>query len=126
MYLLDTNVIINFCNAKLPLNAKELLQTIQPKISVITSIELFSSPKITQPELLKLNQFISIATVYNSINQDIVSRTIYIRQQFKIKLPDALIAATALHYNLILITRNTADFINIETLQTLNPWTISQ
>jgi len=122
-YLLDTNVIIDYCNAKLPVNAKELLQNIEPRISVITSIELFSSEKITEKELNKLNLFISIATVYNIINPDIVTLTISIRQLYKIKLPDALIAATAIYYNLILITRNIDDFKRIEKLQTLNPWT---
>lgn len=123
MYLLDTNVIIDYCNARLPLSAKELLQNIEPRISVITSVELFASEKITEKELLKLKQFVSIATVYNNINPDIVICTISIRQLYKIKLPDALIAATALHYNLTLITRNIDDFKRIENLQTLNPWT---
>jgi len=96
MYLLDTNVIIDYCNARLPVNAKELLQNIEPRISVITSVELFSSEKITEKELLKLKQFVSISTVYSNITPDIVIRTISIRQLYKIKLPDALIAATAL------------------------------
>ena len=56
MYLLDTNVIIDYCNARLPLSAKELLQNIEPRISVITSVELFASEKITEKELLKLKQ----------------------------------------------------------------------
>ena len=123
MYLLDTNVIIDYCNARLPVNAKELLQNIEPRISVITSVELFSSEKITEKELLKLKQFVSISTVYSNITPDIVIRTISIRQLYKIKLPDALIAATALQYNLTLITRNTDDFKKINNLQILNPWT---
>jgi len=123
MYLPDTNVIIDYCNARLPVNAKELLQNIEPRISVITSVELFSSEKITEKELLKLKQFVSISTVYSNITPDIVIRTISIRQLYKIKLPDALIAATALQYNLTLITRNTDDFKKINNLQILNPWT---
>jgi len=45
-----------------------------------------------------------------------------IRKQYKIKLPDAIIAATARIYNLTLLTRNTKDFQEISGLLTINPW----
>ena len=38
------------------------------------------------------------------------------------KLPDAIIAATAINHNLILITRNVADFKKITRLKVLNPY----
>jgi predicted nucleic acid-binding protein len=123
MYLLDTNTIIDFCNAKLPENGKQLLLSIeQPAISVISRIELFSSIKIPQREIILLEQFVQISKVYDTINIDIINQTISIRQKLKLKLPDAIIAATALAYNLTLITRNIADFKNIENLNLLNPY----
>jgi len=85
-------------------------------------MELFSSEKITEEEISKLIQFVCIATVYDHINPDSVKRTISIRKQFKIKLPDAIIAATSMYYNITLITRNIDDFKRINNLQTLNPW----
>jgi predicted nucleic acid-binding protein len=39
-----------------------------------------------------------------------------------IKLPDAIIAATALVYELTIITRNTKDFEKIEGLNVINPY----
>jgi predicted nucleic acid-binding protein len=39
-----------------------------------------------------------------------------------IKLPDAVIAATALTENYILATRNIDDFKHISDLELLNPW----
>jgi predicted nucleic acid-binding protein len=45
-----------------------------------------------------------------------------LRQQHKIKLPDAIIAATAMAEGLTLITRNSDDFKNINSLKLLNPW----
>ena len=45
-----------------------------------------------------------------------------IRLQYKIKLPDAIIAATALEYALKLVTRNVADFNSIEGLNVVNPF----
>jgi predicted nucleic acid-binding protein len=123
MYLLDTNTIIDFCNAKLPENGKQLLLSIeQPAISVISRIELFSSIKIPQREIILLEQFVQISKMYDTINIDIINQTISIRQKLKLKLPDAIIAATALAYNLTLITRNIADFKNIENLNLLNPY----
>jgi predicted nucleic acid-binding protein len=122
MYLLDTNTIIDFCNSKLPENAKKLLTGIEPSISVITQIELFASAKIPQQEKLKLEAFVDICTVYDSINANIVAKTIAIRQQHKTKLPDAIIAATALVYDLVLISRNTSDFKNVQGLKVVDPF----
>jgi len=51
------------------------------------------------------------------INDDIVNKTIAIRKSTKIDLPDAIIGATALIHNLILITSNTHDFKNIPGLR---------
>ena len=42
-------------------------------------------------------------------------------QAVKLKLGDALIAATALVYDLVIVTRNTKDFQNIAGLEYLNP-----
>ncbi len=44
-----------------------------------------------------------------------------IDDKFFIKLPDAIIAATALVHGLTLITRNTKDFNRIEQLDVVNP-----
>jgi predicted nucleic acid-binding protein len=124
MYLLDTNTVIDFCNSKLPENARKLLTGIEPSISVITQIELFAGAKIPQQEKLNLEAFVGICTVYDNINTDIVNKTIYIRQQHKTKLPDAIIAATALAYDLTLVTRNTKDFKNIEGLEVIDPFEV--
>ena len=58
MYLLDTNTVIDFCNAKLPVDAKKLLTGIEPAISVITRIELFASTKIEEKEKPTLESFV--------------------------------------------------------------------
>ncbi len=43
----------------------------------------------------------------------------------KIKLPDAIIAATALHYDLTLLSRNEKDFNWVDGLTLENPWEAS-
>jgi len=44
------------------------------------------------------------------LDDDIAEETIVIRQKYKIKMPDAVIAATALINNLTLVTANARDF----------------
>ena len=51
-----------------------------------------------------------------------VKRTIELCKQNKIKLPDAIIAATALTEGFTLVTRNTGDFKKIPKLDILNPF----
>jgi predicted nucleic acid-binding protein len=59
------------------------------------------------------------------LDSNIVVQTISIRKEYKIKLPDAIIAATALVFNLTLITNNVNDFKNIPNLELSNPYLIS-
>jgi predicted nucleic acid-binding protein len=54
------------------------------------------------------------------LSEEIVNRTIQLRKQKKIKLGDAIIAATALVHNLQLVTRNIRDFKGIEDLEGIN------
>jgi predicted nucleic acid-binding protein len=67
--------------------------------------------------------FVDQAVIYN-IDQSIIEETITIRVNKKVKLPDAIIAATAKIHNLTLITRNTSDFKNIEGLTLINPYSL--
>ncbi len=119
-YLIDSNVVIDFCNGKLPAAAKNLLFSIRPEISIITNIELFATKNISQQEFELLEKFVSISIVY-PIDVSLVNACIEIRQNYSIKLPDAIIAATALTHGLILMTRNTKDFATILDLEVLNP-----
>jgi hypothetical protein len=56
------------------------------------------------------------------ISESVIEKTIAIRQTKKISLGDAIISATALTHNLVIITRNTSDFKNIEGLQVVDPY----
>jgi len=54
------------------------------------------------------------------LTDDIVKKTIQIRQKRKVKLPDAVIASAAIVNGLTLISRNTKDFKNIPNLEIVN------
>ena len=120
-YLIDTNVAIEYIGASLPEKALSKLDTIinsQFYISVINKIELLGFSGLTENETEKFTLFIDSA-INIGLNRDVVNMTIEIRKAFKIKIPDAIIAATALTYDLVLITRNTADFKNIPNIRML-------
>lgn len=51
------------------------------------------------------------------ITDAVIEETINIRKAIKIKLPDAIIAATAIVNNLKILTDNTSDFIRVTGLK---------
>jgi predicted nucleic acid-binding protein len=120
-YLIDTNVVIDFCNGKLPLEGRNFLAKVEPEISIITNIELLASKNISNQEYSLLEKFIPISNIY-PVGIDLVATSIDIRQNYKLKLADAIIAATAYVHNLTLVTRNIKDFNNIKEIKLINPW----
>lgn len=121
-YLIDTNSIIDYLNSKLPDSGKLFLDNIVddvPNLSIICKIEILGF-NTTNDHYQVLVDFINDSFVLE-LSEEIVDRTISLRKQSKIKLPDAIVAATALVYDYILITRNIADFKNIEGLTLINP-----
>ena len=56
------------------------------------------------------------------LDRVVSDKTIEIRKNHKIKLPDAIIAATALVHNFNLATRNIKDFKKIDGLELVNPF----
>ena len=122
-YLMDTNPVIDFFNGKLSQKGKKFIAVIEPAISVVTHIELLSNKNIPQKEWEHLQDFVQVAIIY-ALESKIVEQTIILRQNHKIKTPDAIIAATALTHNLTLISRNLSDFKNIPGLTVIDPHTL--
>jgi predicted nucleic acid-binding protein len=120
-FLMDTNVVIGYLSNQLPLAGASAIDQLPGVVSVITRIELLGWYKASATQLTKLKPLIDSAQIYN-LSEDVIQQTILLRQQYKIKLPDAVVAATAMVYNHILITRNTIDFKNIARLDFENPW----
>jgi len=125
-YLIDTNIAIDYIGEGLPEKAIHLLDKIidgEFYISVINTIEILGFSDITEYEEMKFKEFINAAFVLN-LDDNTVNNTIKLRRQYKIKLPDSIIAATAIVNELILITRNTKDFEFIKGLELINPYDI--
>ncbi len=123
MYLLDTNAIINFLDASLPASAIQSLNNVvdeQSNVSIITKMEALGFNFKTAVDQAIMEEFVTGSNVLG-ITDEIADRTILIRKSRKMHLPDAIIAATALVHNLILVTSNNADFRNIPGLQVIDP-----
>jgi predicted nucleic acid-binding protein len=123
-YLIDTNAGVDYLGEIMPGEGIIFMDNIidgEYNISVISRIELYAYSKLTENDKATLDIFTEQANVLN-ISDDIIERTIELRKNYKTKLPDAIIAATAMSYSLTLVTRNTKDFKNIVGLQVINPY----
>lgn len=122
-YLIDTNVIIDNFGDKLPEAANAFLNNLDITVSAVTKIEVLGWLNASEQQLNLLYDFMKLATIL-PIDEAVIEKTITTRQTNKIALGDAIIAATALVYNLTLITRNTKDFDTIQGLKVIDPWKI--
>jgi len=119
-YILDTNVILDFMGKNFSEKIQNAIAKIideEINISLITKMELLGFSNIEQ----NLEDFVSCANVL-ALNDEVVNKTIELRRKHRKKLPDLIIASTAIVHNLTLVTRNIADFKNIENLLIWNPW----
>lgn len=122
-YLLDSNVLIDYTSKNFSQEIEREMDTVfddQFYFSIISRLEVlgFNGAK---EELTALEEFLSIGVMY-SISNEVADVCIQIRRDVpKTKLPDAIIAATAMVHNHTLVTSNTEDFKNISGLKVLSP-----
>jgi predicted nucleic acid-binding protein len=123
MRVFDSHILIYHLNDALPpsvLNQVEVWITEGSVISVMSRIEVLGYPQTAD----QLQQAMRLLAYFEEIplHEPVVQRTITLRQQYRIRLPDALIAATALDRGFPLVTRKTQDFRTINGLILLNPF----
>lgn len=121
-YLIDSNAVIDYLGNTLPKAGMEFMNAVvdaRPNLSVITQIEVVGF-SCAEQHYTVLSNFIDDSAVIG-LTENVVNICIEIRKNYRIKLPDALVAASALTFNLILITRNTADFKNFENIKVIDP-----
>ncbi len=95
-----------------------------PNISLITKMEVLAFNYEFANEQIAVEDFVNGSAIL-VISDEIVYKTILIKKTGRIKLPDAIIAATAIVNRLILITRNIKDFSKIRDLKIIDPFTAS-
>ncbi|BDI17177.1 hypothetical protein ANSO36C_29790 [Nostoc cf. commune SO-36] len=112
LIFLDTNVVLYFLGGRLvnPLPSGQYF------ISVITEIELLSYPSLSLEEERQIIDFLNKITIIG-IDSNIKNLTIAFRKQYKLRLPDAIIAATVKSLNATLFT-NDVILVNLTEINT--------
>ncbi len=119
-YLIDTNTLSRYFLEDFSQEGMTFLDGVVdkvPNISVITVIELLSW---IRPEIeVQVRDFVEDANVID-LDIAVVRKCVQIRRSKKMKVPDAIIAATALVNGMTLITGD-GDFDRIADLQVFSP-----
>lgn len=123
--LIDTNVWIDALSGKLAASSflKLSVQASWAGYSAITRLELLGYPSLKYEEELKINELLKEFTEI-AVDSGIIDKAIFIRKVVRIKVPDAIIAATALEKGCSLVTRNVEDFKGIIGLDIIDPYAI--
>lgn len=114
--LADTNAFIYLLD-KHP-SLQPLLES-EWMFSFITEIELLGKPGITKTEVEKINGLLSVC-IKASHTESINKIAIQLKQRYKIKTPDALIAATAIGQKVPLLTFD-KDFARVKEVDLILP-----
>lgn len=121
-YLIDNNIISSYFSGLFSDQAMDFIGKVidqTPNISVITKIEALSWISSDKSKEAIVKSFIEDANIM-SLSPDVVVESVKIRRTRKIKTPDAIIAATAITFNLTLLTSD-SDFKNILGLKITDP-----
>ncbi|MDD5056392.1 MAG: type II toxin-antitoxin system VapC family toxin [Sideroxydans sp.] len=121
--LVDSNILIYATKPEYGGLRQWLVDTL-PKVSVISKVEILGYHKLHPAEKIALTELLgSLELIYpTNASYEIA---IQLRQQHKLSLGDALIAATCLERGLSLATCNVGDFSWIDGLKILNPLEVS-
>jgi predicted nucleic acid-binding protein len=104
--VIDSNILIDYLNGA-PQASEEITRYIRPAICTITWIEvLVGIPPAQEPAA---RAFLATFEL-QELDAPIAEEAIRLRRQHRIKLPDAIIWATARVGHALLVTRNSRDF----------------
>jgi predicted nucleic acid-binding protein len=104
--LFDTNILVDYLNA-VPKARTELNRYTEKAISIISWMEVMvgADGDLEAPTRSFLNGFDIVP-----VDESVAERAVGLRRGHRIKLPDAIIFATAQIHAMLLVTRNTRDF----------------
>lgn len=98
-FLFDTNEIISILRDIRP------LQGFTYFFSIITELELLTFKNLTETEIKNIESFCNKDGRIN-LDELVIKNTIFLRKEYNLKLPDAIICATSYSYNLSLVTND--------------------
>ena len=119
-YLLDTNAVIAIVNGN-----RELISRLNTAdlvaFSIISVVEFLSFSNLSTTDKLVFDEIVSEGSVINLSYDDrsLVDSIAKVRASYRLKMPDAILAATALTNDCTLIT-NDREFRKVPELSILN------
>lgn len=120
MILLDTNVVIYLHGSNLDKKLVDKLRNSTLDTCNIIIAEVLGY-RFIDPEDAQYFEDLFV-TMHNHIfDKEITNKVIELRQAISIKLPDAIIAATAIVNDLVFWTHNTVDFKKVPNLKLFDP-----
>ena len=119
MMLIDSNLIIYAVQAEYK-KLREWIIDNEPSYSIISRVEVLGFARLQPIQKQALTDLLNnLELIY--LNPSCYEIAIALKQQRKMSLGDALIAATCIENNKTLATRNTDDFKWIENFSVINP-----
>jgi len=109
----DTNTLVHLLGKNS--DVTDFLRGKEISLSVITELELYAKQPLTEMEEAIIDVLIESCFVIE-LTQPIKQIVKQIRKKFRIKLPDAIIAATAIYLDIPLVTFD-SDFEKIDELK---------
>ena len=122
-FVYDTNIFIYHLNGGLDVEryfSSDFFSNNKVYTSRIVRIELLSHPNLTPEKVFNIEKLFDLCDLI-SLTEPIEELTIYFRKQYKLKFPDAFVAATAYQLSATLVTNNTKDFKNIPEVKIASP-----
>ena len=122
-YLIDTNILIYHTAGSEAISnfIRDMIAQQAFNVSVLTKIEFLGWNRHSPEGFEKCRQLIELANLY-LVDDDTAEKAIELKRRAKIKLADAVIAATALVNNFKLATRNVDDYKAVKELEVFNPF----
>ncbi len=112
MFTLDTNCLIYYFKGEekvIDLIQDLIINRTPIFISIVTKVEILAYPEITPGEERTFLEMMK-NMILIEFDDQLTDFVVDLRKKHKIKLPDAIIASTALYTKSTLITRNIKDF----------------
>lgn len=115
-YLVDTNTLIHLLDGNDTIT--EFLNGKSIFVSFISEMELLSKPSLSTESIRIIKSLID-GCVLVDFNTEIKQSAIKIRRNYKLKIPDAIIAASAGYLGIPLLTFD-SDFKKVKSLELLH------
>ena len=105
--LLDSDILLDFLDGHAPA-AREISRYGECCISIISWMEVMAGARTEADEDVRRGFLAHFRII--ALTAHVAAEAVKLRREHRLKLPDAVIWASALSENCLLVTRNTKDF----------------